>query len=88
MSGSGENPLSGSFLVSFCCVLTWWMEKEMVTHSSILAWRIPRTGEPGGLWSVGSQSRTRLSTRHIVEGPRQLCKSLSCKSTNLNQEEH
>ena len=29
-------------------------EKEMVTHSSILAWRIPWTGEPGGLLSMGS----------------------------------
>ena len=28
-------------------------EKEMATHSSILAWRIPRTEEPGGLQSVG-----------------------------------
>ena len=27
----------------------------MVTHSSILAWRIPWTEEPGGLWSIGSQ---------------------------------
>ena len=27
----------------------------MVTHSSILAWRIPCTEEPGGLWSIGSQ---------------------------------
>ena len=25
------------------------LEKEMATHSSVLAWRIPRTGEPGGL---------------------------------------
>ena len=31
------------------------LEKEMATHSSILAWRIPRTEEPGGLQSVGSQ---------------------------------
>ena len=30
------------------------LEKEMVTHSSILAWRIPGTGEPGGLPSMGS----------------------------------
>ena len=29
------------------------LEKEMATHSSILAWRIPGTGEPGGLPSVG-----------------------------------
>ena len=29
--------------------------KEMATHSSILAWRIPWAEEPGGLWSMGSQ---------------------------------
>ena len=31
------------------------LEKEMATHSSALAWRIPRTEEPGGLQSMGSQ---------------------------------
>ena len=36
------------------------LEKEMATHSSVLAWRIPGTAEPGGLPSMGSQSRTRL----------------------------
>ena len=30
------------------------LEKEMATHSCVLAWRIPGTGEPGGLPSVGS----------------------------------
>ena len=30
------------------------LEKEMTTHSSVLAWRIPGTGEPGGLPSMGS----------------------------------
>ena len=30
------------------------LEKEMATHSSVLAWRIPGMGEPGGLLSVGS----------------------------------
>ena len=30
------------------------LEKEMAAHSSILAWRIPRMGEPGGLPSMGS----------------------------------
>ena len=30
------------------------LEKEMATHSSVLVWRIPGTGEPGGLLSVGS----------------------------------
>ena len=32
------------------------LEESMATHSSILAWRIPWTEEPGGLWSIGSQS--------------------------------
>ena len=36
------------------------LEKEMATHFSVLAWRISGTGEPGGLPSMGSQSRTRL----------------------------
>ena len=30
------------------------LEKETATHSSVLAWRIPGTGEPGGLPSMGS----------------------------------
>ena len=29
------------------------LEKEMATHSSVLAWRIPGTGKPGGLLSMG-----------------------------------
>ena len=37
------------------------LEKEMATHSFILAWKIPRTEELGGLQSIVSQSRTRLS---------------------------
>ena len=37
------------------------LEKEMATHSSILAWRIPRTEEPGRLQFMGLQSQTRLS---------------------------
>ena len=31
------------------------LEKEMATHSSVLAWEIPRTEEPGGLQSLGLQ---------------------------------
>ena len=31
------------------------LENEMATYSSILAWRIPWTEEPDGLWSMGSQ---------------------------------
>ena len=36
------------------------LEETMATHSRILAWRIPRMEEPGGLQSLGSQSWTRL----------------------------
>ena len=36
------------------------LEKEMATHPTVLAWRIPGPGEPGGLPSLGSQSRTWL----------------------------
>ena len=48
---AGSIPGSGSAL-----------EKEMATHSSILAWEIPGTEDPGGLQSMGSQKGwTRLS---------------------------
>ena len=43
------------------------MKKEMTTHSSILAWRIPLTGEAGGLWSMGSQRvGHELSTQNAM----------------------
>ena len=49
------------------------LEKEMATHSSILAWEIPWTEEPGGLQSMGSQSQTDLVTKqqqhHFNKGP-------------------
>ena len=47
------------------------LEKEVTTHSSTLAWKIPWMEEPGGLPSMGSQSRTRL-------------KRLSSSSNELN----
>ena len=37
------------------------LEEGMATHSSIIAWRIPWTGEPGGLQFMGHKSQTRLS---------------------------
>ena len=40
------------------------LEKEMATHSSVLAWRIPGTEEPGGLPSMGSHRRTRQCKGH------------------------
>ena len=40
------------------------LEKEIATHSNILAWKIPRIEESGGLQSMGvTKSRTRLSKR-------------------------
>ena len=52
------------------------LEKGMAAHSSILAWRIPWTEEPGGLQSMGSQSGTteQLSLFHV-----QLHRILLCK---------
>ena len=50
------------------------LEKEMATHSSILAWRIPGMGEPGGLPSMGSHSQTwlkRLSSSSSIHHPPQ-----------------
>ena len=37
------------------------LEKEIATHSSVLAWEIPWTEEPGRLQSMGSQSQMQLS---------------------------
>ena len=37
------------------------LEKEIATHSSILAWEISQTEEPGGLQSMGLQGQIRLS---------------------------
>ena len=39
------------------------LEEEMATHTSILAWNIPWTEEPGGLQSMGSQKRQNLVTK-------------------------
>ena len=45
------------------------LEKEMATHSSILAWKIPWTEESGGLQSTGSQrAGHNLATEHTHTG--------------------
>ena len=44
------------------------LEKEMATHSSMLAWKIPWTGKPGGLQSMRSQmdrTQTQNTTDHF-----------------------
>ena len=46
---------SGTRLINFTFTFHFHaLEEEMATHSSILAWRIPGTGEPDGLLSMGS----------------------------------
>ena len=41
------------------------LEKEMATHSSILAWKIPRTEQPGRLQSMGSQESDTTERLHF-----------------------
>ena len=46
------------------------LEKEMATHSSVLAWRIPGTGEPGGLPSMGSHTTGKSGLHGRGKGER------------------
>ena len=51
-----QRPMTGTLKAFFKALLLGCiLDKEMATHSSILAWRIPWTEEPGGLQSMGSQ---------------------------------
>jgi len=50
---AGSRAPDGGQLVTKLCQDRMTEEKEMATHSSVLAWRIPGTGEPGGLLSMG-----------------------------------
>ena len=58
----------------------------MATHSSILAWRIPRTEEPGGLHSVGSQRVRNYSSNLACSLPQLLLKPISIASGSGAQE--
>ena len=58
------------------------LEKEMATHSSVLAWRIPGTGEPGGLPSMGSH-RVGHDCSDLAAAAPFLCFSLSGLSVLL-----
>ena len=67
------------------------LEKEMATHSSVLAWRIPGTGEPGGLPSMGSHRVGHdwrdLATEAVISDAEHLfmCLSAICR---LSSEKH
>ena len=63
------------------------LEKEMATHSSVLAWRIPGTGEPGGLPSMGlhrvghdSSNLAAAAAAVLVQLRATACKYLVCLS--------
>ena len=64
----------------------------MATHSSILAWRIRGTGEPGGLLSMGShrvaQSRTQLKqlSSSLRNGKNYMKRSSSCPAKSQSRE--
>ena len=49
--GREESDMTEDFTFTF---YFYALEKAMATHSSVLAWRIPGTGDPGGLTSMGS----------------------------------
>ena len=67
------------------------LEKEMATHSSVLAWRIPGTGEPGGLPSMGSHrvrhdwsdSAAAAANKFLIKPPPP--QSLGCQSFSSRQ---
>ena len=60
--------LLGIVLLLSCTQLHFHaLEKEMATHSSVLAWRIPGTGKPGGLPSMGSH-RVRHDRSDLAAG--------------------
>ena len=50
----GENPPVNAGCAGLILGSGSPLEKEMATHASILAWEMPRTEEPGGLQSMGS----------------------------------
>ena len=55
--------------VFFIVQLSIPLEKEMATHSSTLAWKIPWIEKPGGLQSIGSQRQTRLNDFPFLSFP-------------------
>ena len=58
------------------------LEKEMATHSSLLAWRIPGTGEPGGLPYMGSHrvghDGSDLAAAAAISRLKKVCSAFDC----------
>ena len=73
------NDLRMNIKRSFLWGYIWQVEKEMATHSSVSAWRIPGTAEPGGLPSTGSHrvghDWSELAAARVTGGtqPRDIC---------------
>ena len=63
-------------------VLLWIWRREMATHSSVLAWRIPGTGEPGRLPSMGSH-RVGHDWSHLAAADMRKCKDWVHKMCSL-----
>jgi len=61
-------------------------EEEMATHSSVLAWRIPGTGEPGGLPSTGSHRVTHVKRWSTSLTIREIQSKLQCSTTSHKPE--
>ena len=76
-----------------CIRLPKYLEKEMATHPSVLAWRIPGAVEPGGLPSMGSHrvghdwSDLAAAAAKVLEFQLQH-QSFQCTSSNLKHEDH
>ena len=68
------SPLSSDSTMAFNPQLRVQLEKEMATHSSVLAWRIPWTEEPGWIQSMGSQE---LDTTERLEREERVRRSSS-----------
>ena len=60
-------------------------EKEMATHSSVLAWRIPGTGKPGGLPSMGSH-RVGHDWSNLAAAAAAHCCQLRCRTPFISLE--
>ena len=54
----------------------------MAAHSSILAWKIPQAGEPGGLQIVGSQRVGHATRMHLIKESMQFAKNVFEKVVN------
>ena len=61
------------------------LEKEMATHSSVLAWRIPGMGEPGGLPSMGLHS-VEHDWSDLAAAATAACNNIIAKMSAINSE--